>query len=86
MVVVFIFGIYGGLIIGSTENQVVEGDYGNIPEQIDPTEPYEYVDCTTCWVELYDDGRAIIHTEQQWLTNDNAGNIVILTETMEPIE
>lgn len=49
-------------------------------------EPYEYVDCTTCWVELYDDGRAIIHTEQQWLTNDDEGNIVILTETMEPIK
>ena len=49
-------------------------------------EPYEYVDCTTCWVELYDDGRAIIHTEQQWLTNDDKGNIVILTETMEPWE
>lgn len=49
-------------------------------------EPYEYVDCTTCWVELYDDGRAVLHTEQKWLTNDNKGNIVILTETMEPIE
>ena len=49
-------------------------------------EPYEYVDCTTCWVELYDDGQAIIHTEQQWLTNDDKGNIVILTETVEPIE
>ena len=49
-------------------------------------DPYEYVDCTTCWVELYDDGRAIIHTEQQWLTNDDEGNIVILTETMELIE
>lgn len=49
-------------------------------------EPAEVVDGGNCWCDIYDDGRVTIHTWQKYLTNDKKGNIVILTETMEPIE
>lgn len=70
VVVIFGLGIYIGMIINGKEAE----------KTASAIEPYEYVDCTTCWVELYDDGRAVLHTKQQWLTNDDKGNIVILTE------
>lgn len=66
---IFGLGIYIGMIIN-----------GRAEESAPAIEPYEYLDGNTYWAELYDDGRATIHTHQDWLTNDDAGNVVILTE------
>ena len=41
---------------------------------------YEYADGQTYWCEIWEDGRTVIHTEQRYVTNDDDGNVVILTE------
>ena len=79
LILVYLTSFIGGMILGlSITESTIEGE--TIDMQLDPTEPYEYVDSTTCWTALYDDGRAIIHTEQEYLTNDDEGNIVVLIE------
>ena len=76
VVVLIVSAFWFGLGIGLNDNDE--------PEK--PLYTYGEAESGAYWCEIYDDGRVIIHTEQQWLTNDNKGNIVILTETMEPIE
>ena len=69
-VVIFGLGIYTGMIINGKETE----------KSASAIEPYEYADANTYWCELYDDGRTVIHTHQDWITNDNNGNVVILNE------
>lgn len=69
-VVIFGLGIYIGMIINGEEAE----------KSASAIEPYEYIDGNTYWAELYDDGRVTIRTHQNYVTNDDDGNVVILTE------
>lgn len=64
IVVLIVSAFWLGLGIGLKDN----------PE---PKYTYGEVESGTCWVEIYDNGQVTIHTQQRFLGNDEAGNLVV---------
>lgn len=50
---------------------------------MNPNQNYNRMNSTEgeYWCEVYDDGTTIIHTTQEYLTNDETGNLLIINKS-----
>ena len=69
VVVLIVSAFWFGLGLGLKDNE---------PEK--PLYTYGEAESGAYWCEIWEDGRTVIHTEQRYVTNDDDGNVVILTE------
>lgn len=51
-------------------------------------ETYQYAESEsgTYWVEIYDDGRAVIHTQLRFVTTDKDDNLIVKGYYIEEVE